>query len=113
MAKFFPLKVTREAITAIEFEDPFDNMRMFGLVGVESRGLTLEDVPQEYRPYKGCLFVSVQCSDASCVADISCAWILCSIGALIGAVCMIVCLEYSTGSRSVASFPDRMGWEQG
>ena len=64
MAKFFPLKVTKEAITAVEYEDPFEHMKMFGLVGVESKALTLEDVPQEYRPYQGCLFVSGQCYSA-------------------------------------------------
>jgi len=74
MAKFFPLKVTKEAITAVEYEDPFEHMKMFGLVGVESKALTLEDVPQEYRPYKGCLFVSGQCYSAEGVSYIgSCA----------------------------------------
>lgn len=74
MAKFFPLKVTKEAITAVEYEDPFEHMKMFGLVGVESKALTLEDVPQEYRPYKGCLFVSGQCY---CAGGGFLHWILC------------------------------------
>ena len=52
-------EVTRENILRVEYEDPFADIKLFNLVGVESRALTLEDVPQQYRPYKGCLFVRV------------------------------------------------------
>ena len=56
-AFFFP-EVTKEAITYIEFEDPFSGVRLYELVGVYERPLRLRDVPHECRPYKGCLFVS-------------------------------------------------------
>ena len=58
MAVFFK-EVTRENILKVEYEDPFKTIKLFSLVGVESRALTLEDVPQQYRPYKGCLFVRI------------------------------------------------------
>ena len=56
-AAFFK-EVSREAILKIEYEDPFESMKFFHLIGVEKRPLTLADVPVEYRPYKGCIFVS-------------------------------------------------------
>ena len=56
-AFFFP-EVTKEAITYIEFEDPFSGVKLYELVGVYERPLTLRSVPHACRPYKGCLFVS-------------------------------------------------------
>lgn len=56
-ATFFK-EVSRQAILEIEYEDPFESIKLFSLIGVEKRPITLEDVPAEYRPYKGCIFVS-------------------------------------------------------
>ena len=50
--------VSREAIKDLELGNPFLRMKLFCLTGVEINPLTLEDVPQRYRPYPGCLFVS-------------------------------------------------------
>lgn len=56
-AKFFQ-KVTRHAILEIEYENPFEDFKFFSLVGIDKRPITLKDVPAEYRPYEGCIFVS-------------------------------------------------------
>lgn len=56
-ATFFK-EVSRRAILEIEYEDPFESIKLFSLIGVEKRPITFEDVPAEYRPYKGCIFVS-------------------------------------------------------
>ena len=56
-AAFFK-EVSRRAILQIEYEDPFENIKLFSLVGIEKRPITLRDVPTDYRPYKGCIFVS-------------------------------------------------------
>ena len=56
-AKFFK-KVTRHAILEIEYENPFEDFKFFSLVGIDKRPITLKDVPAEYRPYEGCIFVS-------------------------------------------------------
>ena len=58
MTRFFK-EVTRETITKAELEDPFMRIKLFDLTGVHEQPLTLTQVPQKYRPYKGCLFVSV------------------------------------------------------
>lgn len=57
MTTSFFREVTEQSIWDIEFENPFETMKIFELIGVESRPITLEDVPQEFRPYKGCIFV--------------------------------------------------------
>ena len=59
-AKFFK-EVSRHSILEIEYEDPFESVKFFHLIGVEKKPLTLKDVPAEYRPYKGCIFVSNYC----------------------------------------------------
>lgn len=56
-ATFFK-EISRQAILQIEYEDPFETITLFHLIGVERRPLTLADVPVDYRPYKGCIFVS-------------------------------------------------------
>lgn len=56
-AKFYR-KVTWHSILEIEYEDPFETIKLFNLIGVEKRPVTLKDVPAEYRPYEGCIFVS-------------------------------------------------------
>ena len=48
-----------EAVKDIELGNPFLRMKIFPLFGVETKPLTLEDVPQEFRPYPGCIFVSL------------------------------------------------------
>ena len=53
----FIKSVSREAIKDLELGNPFLRMKLFSLAGVEASPLTLEDVPQHYRPYPGCLFV--------------------------------------------------------
>ena len=57
-AKFYK-EVSRQAILEIEYEDPFETIKLFNLIGVEKRPVTLKDVPAEYRPYDGCIFVSM------------------------------------------------------
>ena len=52
-------EVSWHAILEIEYEDPFEKIKLFSLVGVEKRPITLKDVPAEYRPYEGCIFVSI------------------------------------------------------
>ena len=48
-----------DIVRDVELGNPFLRMKIFSLIGVEEKALTLEDVPQEYRPYPGCIFVSV------------------------------------------------------
>ena len=48
-----------DVVRDVELGNPFLRMKIFSLIGVEEKALTLDDVPQEYRPYPGCLFVSV------------------------------------------------------
>lgn len=55
----FVKTLTPEAVKDIEIGNPFLRMKIFVLSGVESKALTLDDVPQFYRPYPGCLFVSI------------------------------------------------------
>lgn len=50
--------LTGEAVKDIELGNPFLRMKIFPLFGVENKPITLEDVPQEFRPYPGCIFVS-------------------------------------------------------
>ena len=57
MACFFK-SLSREAVKDMELGNPFLRMKLFPLFGVENKALTLEDVPQEFRPYPGCIFVS-------------------------------------------------------
>lgn len=57
MTAAFFREVTEQSIWDVEFENPFATMKIFELLGVESRPITLEDVPQKFRPYKGCIFV--------------------------------------------------------
>lgn len=56
-ATFFR-EVSWHAILEIEYEDPFKKIKLFNLTGSEKRPVTLKYVPAEYRPYKGCIFVS-------------------------------------------------------
>jgi hypothetical protein len=56
-AKFYKA-VSWHSILEIEYEDPFEKIKLFNLIGVEKRPVTLKDVPAEYRPYEGCIFVS-------------------------------------------------------
>ena len=51
-------EINQRNVLDVEYRDPFTDLKLFDLVGVERRALTLEDVPQEYRPYPGCIFVS-------------------------------------------------------
>ena len=51
---------TVESVKDIELGNPFLRMKLFPLFGVESKHLTLEDVPEEFRPYPGCIFVSLR-----------------------------------------------------
>ena len=59
-AKFYK-EPSWHAILEIEYEDPFEKIKLFNLTGVEKRPVTLKDVPAEYRPYEGCIFVSMYC----------------------------------------------------
>ena len=54
----FHRDVNRIIIGDIEYEDPFKKIKLFDITGVESKPLTLDRVPADYRPYEGCLFVS-------------------------------------------------------
>ena len=54
----FVKTLTRESVKDIEIGNPFLRMKIFSLTGVESKPLTLSDVPQSFRPYPGCIFVS-------------------------------------------------------
>lgn len=56
-AKFYKA-VSWHSILEIEYEDPFEKIKLFDLIGVEKRPITLKDVPAVYRPYEGCIFVS-------------------------------------------------------
>ena len=56
-AKFYKA-VSWHSILEIEYEDPFEKIKLFSLTGVEKQPITLKDVPAEYRPYEGCIFVS-------------------------------------------------------
>ena len=57
----FVKTLTGEAVKDIELGNPFLRMKIFPLFGVENKPITLEDVPQEFRPYPGCIFVSGKC----------------------------------------------------
>ena len=54
----FVKTLTLEAVKDIEIGNPFLRMKLFSFTGVESKPLTLDDVPQSFRPYPGCIFVS-------------------------------------------------------
>lgn len=56
MARFCN-EISVESITRMELINPFRKMKFFDLTGVHAHPLTLEQVPQRYRPYEGCLFV--------------------------------------------------------
>ena len=55
----FVKTLTRDAVKDIEIGNPFLRMKLFPLYGVENKPITLEDVPQSFRPYPGCIFVSI------------------------------------------------------
>ncbi len=57
MARFFT-DVSVQTIMAAELVNPFRKIKIFDITGVQGLALTLAQVPQRYRPYKGCLFVS-------------------------------------------------------
>ena len=57
---------TVESVKDIELGNPFLRMKIFPLFGVESKHLTLEDVPEEFRPYPGCIFVSLRRRSGGC-----------------------------------------------
>ena len=59
-AKFYK-SASWHSILEIEYEDPFEDIKLFNLIGVEKQPVTLKDVPAEYRPYEGCIFVSMYC----------------------------------------------------
>ena len=67
-ATFFR-EVSWHAILEIEDEDPFKKIKLFNLTGSENRPVTLKYVPIEYRPYKGCIFVSLMYSCAYSTAS--------------------------------------------
>lgn len=54
----FVKTLTRETVKDIEIGNPFLRMKIFSFHGVENKPLTIEDVPQSFRPYPGCIFVS-------------------------------------------------------
>ena len=56
----FIKSVSRDTIKDLELGNPFLRMKLFPFIGVENKPLTLEDVPQHYRPYPGCIFVSLE-----------------------------------------------------
>ena len=61
-AKFYR-EPSWHAILETEYEDPFEKIKLFNLIGAEKRPITLKDVPAEYRPYEGCIFVSMYCCE--------------------------------------------------
>jgi len=57
VSEFFPT-VTKESILAVEFINPFKQIKLFPLYAFDwKKPLTLDQVPAQYRPYSGCLFV--------------------------------------------------------
>lgn len=59
-ARFFP-EITRDAIFHIESTNPFKDIQLFDIAGIEKEPITFQSVPANYRPYEGCLFVSWYC----------------------------------------------------
>lgn len=55
-AMFF-CEISKEAIFQLECTNPFKRVKIFNLSKVDKEPLTLEQVPPQYRPYPGCLFV--------------------------------------------------------